>query len=351
MYKPEKKFFNRHMQLTILNTSNPNAVNGVSSSWSDPLSVSHPGVLNAWRAFRYDSAFPTDLSNLFAFPNNQTTATATDADGRGYNDSPFALTVPQGVATGERIGRDISVVKDSWYFRFTFPRVIPGDDAQALLTPGTLAHQRFIPSASLGTLTGGNRDKVFAEGLPYHSYNMSQRPVRIRLVCIFERDCDSPGEFGFTCSELFESQYDIHSRFSRDQAQGYEIVFDQTRTCVLMDNLGGVDNTAIDASTQDDKSSAGPYECRFKVSVPPYLRRYEAVGGPDNTSGYEVITSGGVTEGGVAKGALTWYVFIEDVYCPTWMDRATPAINSYPRYGTPDIINIEVDRKTFWIDP
>lgn len=338
----------------MLNTSTPNTVTGsLAPGYSEPLSASaHIGLVNAWRAFRYDPASPTDLTNLYAFQNNQGPSTYTGAEGKGYNDSPFALVIPQGVGTGERIGRDVSVMSDSWYFRWTFPRLIPGDDAQVTMTPGNLNHQRFVPLACLGSLTPGNRDRVFADGLPHLSYNLSQRPIRVRMVCIFEPNCQTPGDFGFSTSELFESLYDIHSRFSVDQASGYKIVFDETRTCTLMDNLGRATNGYNEAADQDDKASAGPYEIHFKCRLPPYLRRYEARNSPDETNGYEVLVTGSEVLGGVAKGALTWYFFIEDIYCPTFVNVAAPGTPATgPRYQAPEIVNLEIDRKTKWIDP
>lgn len=349
---PEKKFFNRHMQLTMLNTSTPNQVNDTATAgWTDPITTLH-GLTNRWVAFRYDPIDPLDLTNLYAFADNQATPTATDAEGRGYNDSPFALTIPQGVATGERIGRDVSVVRDSWFFRFTFPRMIPGNTSQVTLAPGTLNHQRFAPLCCVGTLTGGNRDEVFCAGLPVISWNLTQRPIRVRLVGIFEKNCDSPGEFGFTTSELFESQFDIHSRFSSDQAQGYKIVFDQTKVCTIMDNLALNSTAQVDPTAQDDKASAGPFDVSFKARIPPYLRRYEGVTSPDAGGGSEVQVSGGIIGGGVSKGALTWYMFVEDIYCPQHLNAAAPGgIASHVRYQTPEIINLEIDRKTQWIDP
>lgn len=353
MYAPEKKYFNRHMNLTMLNTSTPNTVLGpASKDYNNPLNSSFPGIVNRWVGFRWDAtSSSTDFSNLYAFASNGTDASVTDAGSRGYNDSPFALTVPQGAAVGGRIGRDISVVKDSFYFRFTFPRLIPGNDAQVAVNPGTLDHQRWIPYASLGTLTAGNRDRKFGDGLPVLSYNLSQRPIRIRLVCVMQSRVDSPGLFGFRPKDLFESEYDIHSRFSGDAASGYKIVFDQTQTCTLMDNLGNGDDTLPAASLQDDKSSSGPYECRFKANIPPYLRRYEGKDTPENTDGKELAITSGVATGGITKGALTWYAFIEDVYCPVALASATGTIASQIRYCTPEIINMEVNRKTFWIDP
>lgn len=340
------------MQLTMLNVSNPDNTVAFSPGYTNPLSASHIGLMNAWRAFRYESATSTDDTNLYRFRNDATPTTATGAEGRGYNDSPFALVIPQGTKTGERIGRDVSVVSDQWYFRWTFPRIIPGDSAQALTTPGTLNHQRFCPLACKGSLTAGNRDRTFCDGLPHLSANLSQRPIRIRMVCIFEPNCSSPGEFGFTTEELFESQFDIRSRFSVDQASGYKIVFDDTRTCTLMDNLGHCDIGTFAASDQDDKASAGPYEVHFKCSIPPFLRRYEAANGPDELNGQEIVGDSEAITGGVAKGALSWYFFIEDVYCPLTISQASPGtISSMIRYATPEIINLEIDRKTKWIDP
>lgn len=358
MNKKEVKFSQRHMVLDVLSTSYPNAaVPGTSYTQPANTTLGYlEGVSNKWMSFGYTHGDVTK-QQIWQHPTTDSTvAGPTKSTARGYNDSPFALIIPQGVGALQRIGRDVSVIRDDWFIRLSVPIAIPGYAVEQALAPrdpyaSTLVDhyvQRVIPDSSKGSLTAGNRDGEFDLGHNMNNVNLGQRPLRVRMVCIFQDQVDLAGVIGFHPSQLFASRYDINSRFSKTGATGYRILYDKTKTFVPQGA-----NVSYDVADQAETNRFNTYKAdvTFRLKA-KYLRRYEGQTNPDEVDGKEVAhDASNVITGGVSRGALTWYFFIEDQYCAQHVAVATPSTSVHMRYETHAIYQFEVNRKTLWIDP
>lgn len=322
------------------------------------------GYNHWWRLGRDVSSSNAALYTVANSKDFHPPADGNYALGHGYNDSPFALKVEQGVGEGQRIGRDISVVSDDWYIKISFPPSYPGFGSQKLLTPARGyvpvdsnedAFNRIEPDFAGSEGFAGSYAHEFRVGYPVPNHlNASERPIRVRLVCLFQDVLDSPGDIGFPCSELFESQYDIHSRFARDGATGYKILYDKTKTLYLnpaLDYYDAPPTTIIDAVDQNQSRKG---EVSFRMNA-KYLRRYEPNTASDtsttNSTGNEIVLTGLDVTGGVSRGALSWYIFVEDMYSSVSLNSDTPTFNSTNIHYTCPYMSMEVNRKTLWIDP
>lgn len=301
-------------------------------------STAYPGGYGRWLCLGFTPDAPNSTSSVYSSP--------TGAGGTGYNSSPFALVVPQGVGTQERIGRDISVMQDEWFFRLSFPIALPGKTLEQSLTTSEV--KRMVPLWADSTFTSASQ---FGDGLPVANANVGQRPVRVRLVGIFQDVLDRPGEFGFMPSELFNSVNEINSRFNKHDARGYKIVYDKTKT--LYPQPGYAVDPNVTVTPSPARNSSQKFDVSFSASLPSYLRRYEAVDSPDNIAGLEIYydaTSTTVT-GGISMGAVTWYMYVEDNFASRekeWDDPATVNTGWIMRY--PNFCKLEVNRKTLWTD-
>lgn len=354
MNQKEVKFSQRHMMLDVLSTSHPSGALGT-SQYTTPGAL-NGGACNQWMCLGYQTS---DTKKQMIFPRPTTDSALsgpTKSTGRGYNDSPFALIIPQGTGALERVGRDVSVIRDDWFIRFMVPMSIPGYATEQTLTraepyrPDFVDHyvQRVIPTASLGTLAPGNRDSEFDLGHNMINENLGQRPMRVRMVCIFQDQVDLAGVIGFHPSQLFASQYDIHSRFSKVGASGYKVIYDKTKTFVPQG--AQVSMTTADQN-ETNRQNSYKTDLVFRLNT-KYLRRYEGQVDPDEIEGKEVAhDESNVIVGGVSRGALTWYFFIEDQYCAQHASSGTPATSVLMRHETHTFYQFEVNRKTLWVDP
>jgi hypothetical protein len=257
---------------------------------------------NRFIALSYNSREPQNPQVYFNY--NTTTANgryATQADAHNaYLNSALSLNVPRGNTANNRIGRDINVHSDNWEFRVSIPKVYPG--------------------ATNWTANGNNTERLF----------------HVRLVGIMQHTLERPGQIGFTPGELFENPLDIHTSFSKDDAQGYSVVYDQIKR-VACSTFATVHHNSY------------PRYAIFKTKL-AYLRRYSDGtfnGQETELNAYPTDT----TPEGTMKGQVTWYFFIEDE--GQAMGTATKAITEDLRTAVqnPTVARIEVIRNTFFTDP
>lgn len=234
---------------------------------------------------------------------------STSAEVNAYNDSIFALKIPQGVEADQRIGAEINILKDKWKFEFYFNNNNP--------TNTTIAASGVEP-----------------------------RLLKIRLMGIFQPVLMEPGNIGYTSEELFEEIDRLESHFKRGDAQGYRKVYDKTL------NLGVYDAN----SSSVDKAVLGPTKAVFAGNF-SYKRRYAITSTGDATIGdnqsgnkvgteitYDTATGITTLEGGTSHGQLLWYVFVEDMY--PRHDTVTQNQWYYLQYG----LGCRIDRRTYWQD-
>lgn len=311
-------------------------MNGSGGDYTDTESA-YPGGYNRWLALGFRAASPT--SNRFLY--------SSAASGSGYNNSAFALVVPQGVGAQERVGRDINVMRDEWFFRFSFPLALPQIDAESSLTSGAV--YRNVP---YWTNAAGSDAVAFLAGHRIHNSNVGQRPVRIRLVGLMQRVTDVPGDFGFGPGELFNNNNEITTRFNKNDARGYHIVYDKTKTFYPQPGYYSFTGGAEPAASPS-RNSHQKYDVSFSCKMRPYLRRYEGNNTPDNTTGDEIVLDGGGNlVGGISMGAISWYMYVEDKFASGW-DTATSSgtTNAGFKLYNPMFMKMEVNRKTLWTDP
>lgn len=308
-------------------------------NYSVDADANNPGGYGRWLCLGFNPDEPDNKAALYSSP--------TGAGGTGYNSSPFALVVPQGVGTQERVGRDISVMRDEWFFRLSFPLALPGVAIEGTQTTSEI--KRATPQWCDVDPILQNGAYNFGDGQASINVNVGQRPVRVRLVGIFQSVLDRPGEFGFTVSELFNSVNEINSRFNKHDARGYKIVYDKTKT--FYPQPGYVTLAAgATPSASPARASAQKFDVSFSAAIPSYLRRYEAVNGPDNTTGSEVYYDAGTTTvtGGISMGAISWYMYVEDKFASMQATDAT--VDTGYNHYTPNFCKLEVNRKTLWTD-
>lgn len=299
-------------------------------------SSAFPGGYNRWVALGFHPTAPT--SNRFLY--------SSAASGSGYNASAFALVVPQGVGAQERVGRDINVMRDEWFFRFSFPLALPQIDAESSLTSGAV--YRNVPYWANAAAA---QPVAFVAGNRILNTNIGQRPVRIRLVGLMQRVTDVPGDFGFGPGELFNNNNEITTRFNKNDARGYHIVYDKTKTFYPQPGYAVANGSPPSASPS--RNSHQKYDVSFSCKMKPYLRRYEGNNTPDNTTGDEIVLDGGGNlVGGISMGAISWYMYVEDKFA-SMMEVAGSASASGAAFYvyTPGFMKMEVNRKTLWTDP
>lgn len=340
----ETKFQQTHRLLQLLTCSDANISATTDTPYTAPTAATHKGMWNRWVALTHVPGFATNDACLYTQVNN-----GGSSYDKGYNDSPFALKVKQGVGFRQRIGRDIYVKSDDWFMRLSVPPLAFNTwDLEALNPDG---HDRVVNPlmTQFASGTPGQIANSFNQGFAFKNINLHPRVMRVRFVCIMQHVVDRPGSFGFTPNELFEAQHDIHSRFSKDDATGYRILYDRThRFCPPNANEGvsGTINTTF-VTQRNDMPDSVVVRLRAK-----YLRRYEGDAGVDNANGTEIDVNGfNQVLGGVSRGALTWYMFLEDMYTNQSAGNDTAHTSSgAAHWATPPVVDLEINRKTMWTD-
>lgn len=265
--------------------------------------TSYNAQMNRWIALFHNPDQPT--YGLTHMPFRGSTATQVNA----YNDSIFALKIPQGVEADQRVGAEINVLKDKWKFEFYFNATNPANTT------------------------------VAAAGC-------EPRFLKIRLMGIFQPVLMEPGNIGYTCEELFEETDRLESHFKRGDAQGFRKVYDKTLNLAVYDASSAINYKAV----------LGPTKAVFAGNF-SYKRRYAITGTGDATIGdnqsgnkvgtevtYDAATGITTLEGGTAQGQILWYVFVEDMY-----PRHDLSVGSqwwYLQFG----LGCRIDRRTYWQD-
>lgn len=268
--------------------------------------TSGPARMNRWVMLFHDPDEPASQYTHLDFLG------ASAATVNKYNNSIFALTLPQGTAANERLGAEVNVLKDKWKFEFYFNSTEPSPASSATATdPLTL--------------------------LP--------RKLKIRLVGIFQPVLLEPGNIGYTSDELFEEVDRLETHFKRGDAQGFRKIYDKTKSIGVFDPN----------STDTTKTVMGPTKAVFAGNF-SYKRRYAITNNGDLTTGanqsgnkvgteitYDTATGYTSLNGGTSHGQILWYVFIEDLYPK---NHTTNTYWHYLQYG----VGCRIDRRTYWQD-
>lgn len=284
----------------------------VGASGSSSTVTSATAETNQWTMLFKD---PDEAANAYTYNVFKGTA---QSFYNAYNDSIFALKIPQGTGADDRVGSTINVLRDSWRFKVYL--------------------NIYNPANSMNVLSANQL------------YPMP-RTVKFRLVGVFQDRLLEPGDIGYTSTEMFEDVDSINSRFRRGDAQGYKVIYDRTKTLTLNNWY-----------KENGNRLPGPNELYFGCKH-AYQRVYSITevgtgehGGLEdgNTTGVEIATDVLTTSpataatkcnGGTAKGQILWYLFIEDN--TVLHDPSIAGEWWYPQWG----YNMEVRRRTYWNDP
>ncbi len=210
------------------------------------------------------------------------TAQALFTDKEDYSASNFALRIPQGTGVADRIGRDVSILKDHYRLTFTIPTRIenPADSTRYLV-----------------------------------ANNVSNRPFRIRAVCVFKDNLDITGDYLEAINKLFEDPARLDSRYNPNEVRKYKRIYDRTFTInPLPHSLYAADNEFHPGPTRYNSAS---YEYTVDASIRNWLRRYDDTNVDGNERGNVQYPDPGYTlTPGVSMGIAVWYFYVEDVFTP-----------------------------------
>lgn len=264
----------------------------------------------------------------------------------GYPDSTLVSFpvegIPQmlhnGPGQGHRIGSDVCAIKDHWSFKFTIPPEY---------------NPRIVDSTTFSGLNWAKHDttKVFP------SLRCSQRPVKLRLIGIMQHTLDRAGDIGFRPAELFKRTDRIDTHFQTDNARGYKVVYDKTKTFAMTPfnpyaATDGTINTPTDVANGATISDTGVSMRQFEANF-GWKGRYKLSYADTSPSGLQCpMDFPGLDETvspqvGVTKNMITWYAFLEDRF-PYRKTEAT-GINTtkyYPVCG----LKCEVTRRFRYTD-
>lgn len=274
-------------------------------------STSPEAQVNRWIALFQDPDEPT--SSLLAHPYRAASTSVADTRAAisAYNASPLALTIPQGTQANQRLGAEVNIVSDKFKFTWYCHPVDPTDSR---------------------TLT--------------NSTGVLPRRIKIRMLGIYQPYLLEPGNIGYLPAELFEKTDDIRSHFKRGDATGYRVIYDKTKTLGLF----------CSQSTIANRTHVGPYEVTFATKA-AYKKKW-ALASNDSTSGetnaagntagteitLDTDTLTNTLRGGVSKGQILWYYFIEDLL--PYHDAATADKWHYPQFG----FGCDVKRRVYFTD-
>ncbi len=237
--------------------------------------------------------------------------------------------IQQGTGAHDRIGRSVAVMKDVWRWTISIPNKHTFNDVNG---QPTCANSGY----------GG-------------------RPFRVRMVCLFRRTLDTPGDFIFRTDNVFDDLQSIDTTFKAD-TNGYTVICDRRFT---LGSRGAVPYTTIEhQKAYSPDNVGGPLLHSFKQSMP----RYELQWADDNSTGrftpetqYDIGTGGtsdaspgNVTMNGVTKGTFQWFCFVEDEFADMVSGSGTLHSVTKPWDG-PNVpaggVNFQVERNVKYIDP
>lgn len=237
--------------------------------------------------------------------------------------------IKQGTGAHDRIGRSVAVMKDTWRWTVSIPNKHSFQD-----TNGQYAHANF---------------------------GYGGRPFRVRMLCLFRRTLDTPGDFVFRTDSVFDDVKAIDTTFKAD-TNGYTVICDKRFT------LGSIGSSVYTVPSHyksyADRTLGGLLSFSFKQSMP----RYELQWADDNSTGrftpetqYDLgmgatseSSPGDITMNGVTKGTFQWFCFVEDEFADVISGSSTIDTTAKPWDG-PNVpaggINFQVERNVKYIDP
>ncbi len=237
--------------------------------------------------------------------------------------------IKQGTGAHDRIGRSVAVMKDTWRWTISIPN------------KQTYLDSRGQPNAVISGLGG--------------------RPFRVRLLCVFRRVLDTPGDFIFKTNEIFDDKLSLDTTLKAD-TNGYSVVVDKRFTLGSLAAEPYTDPAGKHKAYATD-NTGGPLTRSVKVSMP----KYELQWADDNANGrFTPETSfdiggggsatlpGSLTHNGVTKGTFQWFCFVEDEFSDVISNSAT--IHGVP-YAWDGLnvpgggVNFQIERNVKYIDP
>lgn len=286
---------------------------------------------NRWHAMFFNPDNPTDARTIWQYRSTASTVAEVAKAVTKYNDGIFALTLPQGTGANERVGAEVQVTKDKWLFNFWIPN-----------------HQTATsePLATDAPASGAAQTQSTDVTAHMAAANVAPRPVKIRMICVYQSQLLEPGNVGYMPVELFDDVNQRLSHFKRGDAAGYKVLYDKTRTIFPPNS-----NDSVTYGTVPPK-----VECTFAANF-SYPRRYAMADDDTNNSNlkqggntvgteitYDSTTLGTSLLGGTMKGQLLWYVFVEDKHAV----GSTTISDAYhfPEKG----LQCRIDRRTYWTD-
>lgn len=293
--------------------------------------VSNPSVhyFNRWFSMTPASAGnpPDHPGSFFSYYNSYYNYANSGAAFEAYNSSAFSLTIPQGTNAHSRIGNVVQVLKDKWYIRIR-PNLVATTYASPYYTSEV-------------------------------SRYLSERPFRVRALCIFQDSIDIPGRQWLTSHDVFEFPNKLESRLDPGGGKGFTVVYDKVHS------FNGVRPTATATEAPSDNGvevqNSSPTYCQFGMTA-HYVRQYadrdeDADDRAVTLAGVEadpVTPTGNATSfydhRGVSRGQLQWFFFFEDEYATVFTGSSTEGDVAdrkfYPSLG----MEMFVLRKTSYAD-
>lgn len=270
-----------------------------------------------WMSLFFNPDDPTDARTYHGYRATASTAIATAAAQGEYNAGIFALTIPQGTQANERVGAEVQVIKDKFQFQFWFP----------LYKTASVEPTRVTDTTSRAG-----------------AVELICRPIKLRLVCLYQTALLEPGNIGYLTSELFDDATNRLSHFKRGDASGYKILYDKTRTL----HPPAYNTSAGDPGFHLTANFAANFSYPRRYAMSTDDANGGGLAGSGNTLGTEVTyddaTGGTTLVGGTQKGQLLWYLFCDDKHA--WSDPVTSGEFYFASKG----LMMRVDRRTYWTD-
>lgn len=244
----------------------------------------------------------------------------------------FYPPILKGTAENQRIGRQISVIKDKWQFKFVIPAL----------------HKLQTDDPPLGA----------PRPLWYINKWASQRRYRMRLVAVW---FDKVEDNGVLCHHPFEIfRYDkttssnykstIDAQFNTESYRNYKVWYDKTKEFTM---LPQPESATYTVPTQQ---SSMQMEAYFTVKFPKHIKEWRD--GVDGISDSNMLnasipdTTLEVRDAGLSRGGYAFYIFLEDIFAIVDSNGSEPLANGRPKYKHPNGgVRLYAKHDLNWIDP